>query len=51
LLPLLSLFSTQRAALSVDTVLFAIVFGVLVHFGLLHMSFSGVPTPAAAPAG
>jgi len=44
-------FNNRFVNAVVDTVLFAIVFGVLVHFGVLHLSFSGVPTPAVAPAG
>ena len=32
----------------VDTVLFAIVFGILVYLGYLHMTFSGLAGPATA---
>ena len=42
-------FNNRFVNAVVDTVLFAIVFGVLVHFGVLHLSFASVPTPAAAP--
>ena len=34
-------FNNRFVNAVVDTVLFAVVFGALVHFGLLHMSFSG----------
>ena len=46
-------FNNRFVNAVVDTVLFAIVFGALVHFGLLHMSFSSAaltpPTAATAP--
>ena len=42
-------FNNRFVNAVVDTVLFAIVFGVLVHFGVLHLSFASVPAPAAAP--
>jgi hypothetical protein len=42
-------FNNRFVNAVVDTVLFAIVFGLMVHFGVLHLSFSGVPTPAATP--
>jgi len=44
-------FNNRFVNAVVDTVLFAIVFGLLVQFGILHLSFSGMPAPAAAPAG
>ena len=42
-------FNNRFVNAVVDTVLFLIVFGALVHFGYLHMSFSGAPaaTPVA----
>jgi hypothetical protein len=48
-------FNNRFVNALVDTVLFAVVFGVLVHFGYLHMDFSGAASaatsaPAAAPA-
>ena len=42
-------FNNRFVNALVDTVLFAVVFGALVHFGYLHMEFSGV-APAASPA-
>ena len=42
-------FNNRFVNAVVDTVLFAIVFGLMVHFGVLHLSFSGAPTAAAAP--
>jgi len=42
-------FNNRFVNAVVDTVLFAVVFGLLVHFGVLHLNFSGVPTPAVAP--
>jgi hypothetical protein len=41
-------FNNRFVNALVDTVLFAIVFGALVHFGKLHMAFLGA-TSAAAP--
>ena len=35
-------FNNRFVNAVVDTVLFAIVFGVLVHFGVLHLSFASV---------
>jgi hypothetical protein len=48
-------FNNRFVNALVDTVLFAIVFGVLMHLGYLHMDFSGMhaaataPTPATTP--
>jgi len=42
-------FNNRFVNALVDTVLFAVVFGALVHFGYLQMEFSGV-APAASPA-
>jgi hypothetical protein len=42
-------FNNRFVNAVVDTVLFAIVFGALVYFGYLHMSFAGAPAPVAAP--
>jgi hypothetical protein len=42
-------FNNRFVNAVVDTVLFAIVFGILVYLGYLHMSFSGVLSPATAP--
>jgi len=42
-------FNNRLVNALVDTVLFAIVFGVLVHFGYLHMNFSGASVPVATP--
>jgi hypothetical protein len=47
-------FNNRFVNALVDTVLFAVVFGVLVHFGYLHMDFSGATlaatsAPAVAP--
>jgi hypothetical protein len=42
-------FNNRFVNALVDTVLFAIVFGALVHFGYLHMAFSSA-VPAAASA-
>ena len=36
-------FNNRFVNALVDTVLFAIVFGILIHFGYLHMDFSGIP--------
>ena len=41
-------FNNRFVNALVDTVLFAVVFGALMHFGYLHMSFSSA-TPAVAP--
>ena len=38
-------FNNRFVNALVDTVLFAVVFGVLVHLGYLHMSFGGAATP------
>lgn len=45
-------FNNRFVNALVDTVLFAIVFGLLLHFGYLHMDFLNVvpAAPAAAPA-
>lgn len=44
-------FNNRFVNALVDTVLFAVVFGALLHFGFLHMNFSGVtPPPVAAAA-
>jgi len=40
-------FNNRFVNALVDTVLFAIVFGLLVHFGYLHLAFSGAATAAA----
>ena len=42
-------FNNRFVNALVDTVLFAVVFGLLIHFGYLHMDFSGVHASAAAP--
>ena len=39
-------FNNRFVNALVDTVLFAIVFGILVHFGYLHMDFSSIPATA-----
>jgi hypothetical protein len=41
-------FNNRFVNAVVDTVLFAVVFGALMYFGYLHLSFSGGPLPAAA---
>jgi hypothetical protein len=41
-------FNNRFVNALVDTVLFAVVFGALVHLGYLHMAFSSA-APAAAP--
>ena len=41
-------FNNRFVNAVVDTVLFAVVFGLLVHFGVF-VYFSGAPTAAAAP--
>jgi len=41
-------FNNRFVNALVDTVLFAVVFGALVHFGYLHVSFSSV-APAVTP--
>ena len=46
-------FNNRFVNALVDTVLFAVVFGVLLHFGYLHMDFAKVPpatTTTTAPA-
>ena len=40
-------FNNRFVNALVDTVLFAVVFGLLTHFGYLHMDFSSAPKPAA----
>ena len=40
-------FNNRFVNALVDTVLFAIVFGILIHFGYLHMDFL-TPIPATA---
>jgi hypothetical protein len=40
-------FNNRFVNALVDTLLFAIVFGALVHFGKLHMAFSGAASAAA----
>jgi hypothetical protein len=42
-------FNNRFVNALVDTVLFAIVLGVLVHLGYLHMDFSGASVSAATP--
>jgi hypothetical protein len=42
-------FNNRFVNALVDTVLFAVVFGALVHFGYLHLAFSSV-APAATTA-
>jgi hypothetical protein len=42
-------FNNRFVNAVVDTVLFAIVFGILVYWGYLHMSFAGIPSPATGP--
>ena len=43
-------FNNRFVNALVDTVLFAVVFGVLLQFGFLHMDFSGVTPAPVAPA-
>jgi hypothetical protein len=44
-------FNNRFVNALVDTVLFAVVFWALIHFGYLHMEFAPpAATPAAAPA-
>ena len=46
-------FNNRFVNALVDTVLFAVVFGALLHFGYLHMDFAKVPpatTTTTAPA-
>jgi hypothetical protein len=43
-------FNNRFVNALVDTVLFAVVFGVLVHFGYLHMDFSAASAATSAPA-
>jgi hypothetical protein len=43
-------FNNRFVNALVDTVLFAVVFGLLMHFGYLHMDFSGMHAAATAPA-
>jgi hypothetical protein len=38
-------FNNRFVNALVDTVLFAVVFGVLAHLGYLHMGFGSAPTP------
>ena len=38
-------FNNRFVNALVDTVLFAVIFGALVHLGYLHMSFGGAATP------
>ena len=40
-------FNNRFVNALVDTVLFLVVFGALVHFGYLHMDFPGAATAAA----
>ena len=42
-------FNNRFVNALVDTVLFAVVFGFLIHFGYFHMGFSGLPVPATTP--
>jgi hypothetical protein len=42
-------FNNRFVNALVDTVLFAIVFGALVHFGVLHMAFASGAPAAATP--
>jgi cell shape-determining protein MreD len=42
-------FNNRFVNALVDTVLFAIVFGLLIYFGYLHLDFSSTPVHAAAP--
>lgn len=43
-------FNNRFVNALVDTVLFAVVFWALIHFGVLHMEFSApATTPAVAP--
>ena len=43
-------FNNRFVNALVDTVLFAVVFGALLHFGFLHMDFSAVTAAPVAPA-
>ena len=43
-------FNNRFVNALVDTVLFAVVFGLLLHFGYLHMDFASVAPAATAPA-
>jgi hypothetical protein len=44
-------FNNRFVNALVDTVLFAVVFWALIHFGFLHMDFSApATTPVATPA-
>jgi hypothetical protein len=43
-------FNNRFVNALVDTVLFAVVFGALVHIGYLHMEFASAAAPAVAPA-
>jgi hypothetical protein len=43
-------FNNRFVNALVDTVLFAVVFGALFHFGFLHMDFSAVTPAPVAPA-
>jgi hypothetical protein len=42
-------FNNRFVNALVDTVLFVVVFGLLIHFGYLHLGFSGLPVPATTP--
>jgi hypothetical protein len=42
-------FNNRFVNALVDTVLFAIIFGLLIYFGYLHLDFSSIPVHAAAP--
>jgi hypothetical protein len=43
-------FNNRFVNALVDTVLFAVVFGLLIHFGYLHMDFPGMHAAATATA-
>jgi len=43
-------FNNRFVNALVDTVLFAVVFGLLIHFGYLHMDFSAPMAAPGAPA-
>ena len=42
-------FNNRFVNALVDTVLFAVVLGFLIHFGYLHMDFYGMHAAATAP--